>query len=650
MTHRDLLRHTLLSCLLCSVAVSPLVATASGAPPHSNKGGKKYKCLDGTRVASPDQCEDGSIAMLTTGPSVSYEDQYKNSLTKAQTIDPIAEFGESVSLRDGTVSFRNVDIELPGTGPTIRIVRTAAIQDGQGGSTTTRNAIGQWELEIPRIKTVTALPDPFLRASPVSTSAPSGWQVSGANKNARCSNISIPADVEYPALPAEFYANEWWAGYQLVDGEGNPQPLMVRSTSLPNAATIGTMDNWIVTCLSTTANSSEAPGEAFLATAPDGTKYWFNYLVYDSYPTLIKDFPDIPPNGATYTFGLPRQHASMYVTRVEDRFGNWLTYTYSGGLLSTIDASDGRRVQISRGTATTITAGTAPNTRSWTYQTDVPGYSLVVTRPDASSWKYLGDFAKSSASTYSFYNCDQAYEAEPNEARQVSVTAPSSATAQFNLQRKTFGRSYAPKYCHQNSFPGEPWAVEEVSSATIPRIWTGFALTSKVVSGPAITSQTWSYSYSAHNGCWDPAVTTYLSTSTAVCNGTSPTTVWTDRTSPDGDRLRSTFSNRYDQSENKLISEQVYSSTGALMNTTTYTYAVTPSTGGNPFAFPLKPGLTFSVNANFESEGRWTPISKKQITQQGRTFSWEVATDCSPYTLCFDHFARPTKVVKTNSP
>ena len=587
---------------------------------------------------------------LPAAAQVQYQEQYKNTLAKAQTITPFTEFGDSVSLRDGTVSFKAVDIELPGTGPTIRIVRSAVIQDGQGGSTTTRNGIGQWELEIPRIQTLTAAPSAYLRAAPVSTDAPNGWQVPGSNRNARCTNISVPGDVEYPTLPAEFYLSEWWAGYQLVDNEGNPQPLMVRSASLPNAATLGTMDNWVVTCLPTTANSAEFPGEAFLATSPDGTKYWFNYLVYDGYPELYKSFPDIPPKGYTYTFGLPRQQASMYVTRVEDRFGNWLTYTDSGGFLTTIDASDGRRVSIARGTSITITAGTSPNTRTWTYQTDVPGYSLVVTQPDASTWKYVGSFAKTVFSNYSFYNCDQYYFSEPNEARQVSVAAPSGATAQFNFQRKTFGRSYAPKYCHQNSFPEGITSIEEISSVVVARLWTGYALTSKVVSGPGLGTMTWSYGYSAHNGCWDPAVATYLATSTAICNGSSPTTVWTDRTDPDGTRLRSTFSNKYDQTENKLVSEQEYSSGGSLMRTTAYTYATTPSTGTNPFAFPLKPGLTFSVNANFESEGRWTPVSKKQTTQQGRTFTWEVATGCSGYTLCFDQFARPTKVVKSSAP
>lgn len=125
----------------------------------------------------------------------------------------------------------------------------------------------------------------------MSPDAPSGWQVPGTDRNARCSNIGVPADVEYPQLPGTFYASEWWAGYQLIDGEGNQQPLMVRDSQLPNGAELGTMDHLIITCLPQTANPTEAPGEAFLATAPDGTKYWFDYLVYDSYPALNKDFP-----------------------------------------------------------------------------------------------------------------------------------------------------------------------------------------------------------------------------------------------------------------------------------------------------------------------------------------------------------------------
>jgi hypothetical protein len=587
---------------------------------------------------------------LPAAAQVRYEDQYKNSLTKAQAVEPLTEFGDSVSLRDGSVRFKSVDIQLPGTGPTIRIVRSAVIQDGQGGFTTTRNDIGQWELEIPRIQTVTALPSPFLRAAPVSPDAPNGWQVPGSDRNARCSEFNAPGDVEYPMLPAEFYQYEWWAGYQLVDGEGNEQPLIVRSPELPNSAAIGTMDNWIVTCLPSTANPDEAPGEAFLATAPDGTRYWFDYLVYDGYPTLNKDFPDLPPKGYTYTYGLPRQHASMYVTRIEDRFGNSLTYSYAGGLLTAIDASDGRHVAISRATGVQITVGTSPNTRTWTYQTDVPGDSLVVTRPDGSAWTYVGDFAKVGFSTYSFANCDQNYQSEPFETRHLSVTAPSGATASFNFQRKTFGRSYAPKYCHQNSYPDTLGSIEDVSSAQIARLWTGYALIDKTVSGPGLASRIWSYSYSTHNGCWDPAVSLYLSTSNAVCETSSPTTVWTDRVDPDGARLRSTFSNRFDQTENKLLSEQQYSASGALLRTTTYTYAITPSTGANPFAFPLKPGLTFNSNVNFESEGRWTPVLKKQTTQQGLTFTWEVDTGCNGYSRCFDGFARPTKTIESSAP
>lgn len=641
-------------CALLSVLLLATAPVSAGDKASPKKGGNKYVCADGSHVPSPADCEEGNVAMasLTSGGGVTYQDQYKNSLAKAQSIEPFTEFGDSISLRDGGVSFKNVDIELLGTGPTIRIIRTALIQDGQGMKGGWSNNLGDWGLEIPRIKTITALPDPALRAAPLSADSPIGWQVPGADKNARCTNMSIPADVRYPTRPAEFYVSEWWAGYQLVDNDGNDEPLLMRASTLPNPSQpIGTKSNWIISCLSATANPAEAPGEAFLATAPDGTRYWFNYLAYDGYEPLIKDFPNLPPKNYTYTYSLPRQFASMLVTRIEDKFGNWVTYSYSAGILTGIDASDGRQVRVTRGTnIVTITAGSAVSTRAWTYQTAVPGYSLVVTNPDGSTWKYVGAFQQGNFSNYSFYNCDQGYLSEPNEMRQVSVTGPSGATAQFNFQKKIFGRSYAPKYCHQYSFPEEITSIEEISSAVLARIWTGYALTSKVVSGPGLGSMTWSYSYSAHNGCWNPAIATYLSTSTAICNGSSPTTVWTDRVAPDGVRQRSTFSNKYDQLENKLLKEEIFAPGNSLVRATQYSYATAPTTGGNPYAFPIWVGSVLDVNGNFESAGTWAPISRVDTTQQGKTFTWQVAANCGSYVLCFDQFARPTKTIKSSTP
>lgn len=578
-----------------------------------------------------------------------YSDQYKRALTKAQTIEPIKDFGEILNPRNGQVNFKSVDIGIPGTGPDMKIVRSANIDDGQGMFSILRNDIGDWTLEIPRIQTIAAQPTGLLRMAPLSSESPRGWQVRGSDKNARCTHISAPPDVEYPSLPAEFYAEEWWSGYQLVDLNGDSHPLVIRSAQFSsNGGSIGTMDHWVVSCLPSTANSAEQPGEAFLATAPDGTKYWFDYLVYDDYLAFYKSFPDMPPKGYTLTFSLPRRTASMLVTRIEDRHGNWLTYSYSAGILTGIDASDGRKLRISRGSNISITTQDAPNDRTWVYQINgaVPGYSLHLTRPDGSAWKYVGDFKRMPFSKYSFENCSQTYSNEPTGTRQVSVVAPSGATAQFNFLKKIFGSSYVSRSCHDESGSSNP----EAGSAMSPRIWVGYALQSKVVSGPGLSTGTWSYIYGPHNGCWDPAYMTVGTIGSTACTSASPTTVWADRIDPDGTRLRSTYSNRWDQTENKLLKEEVYSAGGSLLRSTQYSYATAVSSGANPYAWPIWVGTTFGSNENYQSSRRWAPTSRVQVDQQGRQFVWQVASDCSPYALCFDQLSRPTKVTKSSSP
>lgn len=591
------------------------------------------------------------MGSVTAWAQAHFEDQYKESLTQSKTINPMLEFGDSVNLRDGTLSFKNTDIVVPGTGPTIKLVRTAIIQDGMSYNALSRNRIGGWELEIPRIQTVVARPSARLRGAQLAAESPSGWQVSNSDKDARCTKISPPSGVEYPELGVAFESQEWWTDYVLVDGDGNTRPLVIRDPALPGAASlIGTMDHWVVQCLPSTSDPVAAPGEAFLAISPDGVKYWFDYLVYDSYDSYIKSFSEIPPDGATMAFTLPRQLALMYVTRVEDRFGNWIKYSYVDGFLTSIDASDGRRVVISRAGNIEIKAGSGPAARSWVYRFDIQNYSLVVVNPDGSSWNYAGDYTRGSLSNYSFANCDQNYLHEPTETRSLFIQSPSGAVASFELKRMTFGRSFAPKFCYTDVIPNGPVSLDEISSATIARLWTAFALQSRVVSGPGVAQRTWKYTYSPNNGCWDPAVAGNLTNSVTICNANSPTVVWTDRTDPDGSRLRSVFSNRYDQSENKLLQELVYTPGGQLLQTTNYAYAYATRDSQNPYLFPMRPGIRFSSRINSESEERWAPLRMRQIIQQGRSFTWEVAAECGSSALCFDVFGRPTKITRMSTP
>jgi hypothetical protein len=71
-----------------------------------------------------------------------------------------------------------------------------------------------------------------------------------------------------------------------------------------------------------------------LAIAPDGTKYWFDWLVFEGAHKM---------HAWTTFIGTK---SSLLVTRVEDRFGNFVTYTYAGDRLTEMRGSGGRHLRL----------------------------------------------------------------------------------------------------------------------------------------------------------------------------------------------------------------------------------------------------------------------------------------------------------------
>ena len=117
---------------------------------------------------------------------------------------------------------------------------------------------------------------------------------------------------------------------------------------------------------------------------------------------------------------MTRRDYRIYPTKVDDRFGNTVTYSYvtaaSGGLrITDIDASDGRHVHFTYNAGGQIASATAG-----TQQVDY-GYSdgllSSVTLPDESSWGY-------------------STSAMVNLTRFVPLTAPTAFDDQFECQRR----------------------------------------------------------------------------------------------------------------------------------------------------------------------------------------------------------------------
>ncbi|WAT14902.1 hypothetical protein [Xanthomonas fragariae] len=287
-------------------------------------------------------------------------------------VTPESSFGDQVSLRDGSLSFRQVDVELPGTGPTIRIVRTFRVATRIGGiADTSGNRMGEWELALPRLKTLASA-----KALGISRTSPIGWQVEMAS-DARCTQMSRPGTI-FPVKADPIEPETWWAGYQLVKDSGEEESVLAHTQDGSQPSHVArTKANWLITCLPSTANG--LPGEAFQAVAPDGTRYWLDYLVY-------KTAPGVGESGSGH---LGRNYASMLVTRIEDRFGNWVNYHYTGGFVDTIDASDGRRLSLANDGSNiiSITVASASGNRVWQYRYESGALTSAVL-PDGSSWKF----------------------------------------------------------------------------------------------------------------------------------------------------------------------------------------------------------------------------------------------------------------------
>jgi YD repeat-containing protein len=331
----------------------------------------------------------GVAAWSASAADLIPQQEYHKYIDKHRTIQALDSslFGEQINLRDGGVAFKITDAELPGNGPTIRIVRSFKLRENNRFVETTGTGLGGWMLEVPRLKTITN--------NTVNTDATSvvGWQVytgSTSGKDLRCSNFGGPGDITFLDPVKYWQPYEWWSGYQLVDDNGNEQPLLGVVPGNPMTGFKAmTTNNWRFECLPATANG--VPGEGFKGFAPDGTVYWFDYLVYTTADNVTKPYGGTPmamaaqgsrtarpqrgaQRDSVTTLApvndiLVRRHAMLLVTRIEDRFGNYLTYSYTaGGSLTGITASDGRTLTVgSSGGTPTITLNSGAAARTWTY-------------------------------------------------------------------------------------------------------------------------------------------------------------------------------------------------------------------------------------------------------------------------------------------
>lgn len=572
-------------------------------------------------------CIIAAMLFLFTGYAFAQDPRqlYKNEIQRLSAIPALTEqdLGANVSLYDGGVEFRLVDIDIKGnSGLPVRLARYLKptpqyyIDVADSGSYEHKPGprvfgIDSWQFEVPYI-TMTA-------AKYI------GWQ----NDRQRC-NYPNPA-----AKPPKFSLREVWNGHHIfIPGVGSQLLYADEALSerFPYPAD-GRTYRWLtrdfhrLTCLPNTANGY--PGEGFLAISPDGTKYFFNWGYESPAGTLYrKNDQPIAEDSAVERIRQDLIHVTLLATRMEDRFGNWVSFSYtSGNDLHRIESSDGRYIQL---TPTSSGLSVSSSVGTWAYTKQEGGRLGRVTYPDGSYGEWgLADWGISYQRPEFFTaglmtNCRLFGESSGSPS--VSIRYPSGSRAVYEFSYLTHGRSGMFKNCQQ--------VADYNYRLDIPNYWEQYSLVKKTVSGAGLLDRVTRYDYEA-GPSYKSAEGSFRKPD-GTCNYCRATKVVTV-THPDGAISKHKYGVMYEIDEGDLLEQQEFSPDGTLLRTTKYTYMDYDRMLTQPYASFL--GFSFVEPMTYKS-ARFIPVVRTEIQQDGRSF---VSTVNS-----FDVFARPVDVTKSS--
>ena len=396
--------------------------------------------------------------------SITAEAEYQKKIQAASTITAasVGFFGNRTADSTGKTEFVNVDIDVPGNSDLpVQLGRRLSIDwlylpEQLGG-------FGNWDVEVPYIQTT--------------VSSNMGWSIaspSSPDRYRRCSFPGLPYVEGLLVNPEEVSQ-----GYRLhVPGMGD-EPMLVDNT-VNIDPTNGVSHPWVLKsmgrlgCLPTVKNGY--PGEGFYLLTTDGVKYYFDYPVERTALTVRKGPKGIPG------YNMARKNIYLLASRIEDRFGNYVDYTYTNGQLTGINANDGRQISLQYGSnAVTATS----HGRSWTY-TLQNGHLSTVTNPDGSTWQYspygfggIYNEPQSDSMGLSYFDAGNMCLTESDRGRYAGefpfvVKHPSGASATFQFDGRRFHRSRVPYLCFIDFFDHEVRVAGGTINFTAAYNWTAY--------------------------------------------------------------------------------------------------------------------------------------------------------------------------------
>lgn len=501
-----------------------------------------------------------------------YSDEYINKIASTKIVSVLGDdlFGDQINSYSGTVNFSVTDVSIPGNSLLpVSLARKYEAKNRSSNSASSpfpiefKGIFGDWDWDIPHLAGV------YADMSAMTASVP----------NRRCAASSLADAI--PNSNNTLFRPEYDANTNelVLPGQGNQQLLYLVGSSKPtdgNDYRWVTKKRWYFSCLSSTANG--VSGDAFLARSPDGTKYWFNqivqrqaewtkhqYVAYNNYDPITNQYTDL-----VITKSIKRYDVRAFPTRIEDRFGNYVNYSYDvldPWKLLKISSSDGRTISLTyNGYGRVVSASDGTNV--WSYAYDSSGYTgslNKVTLPDSRNWVYnfiqLNDYKTVTNNPYSG-SCNG-----PGSLylglRIATITHPSGALGEFTFKNHWHGRSNVTKSCINAVANGQ--IIDVISD--YPAFFSALSLISKKISGPALLStKQWALTY--------PALEFSYSDTCPSTNCKATKTI--SLTQPDGSIKSHTYGVVFGKDDGLLLKTQISSSLANVLSTTVNNYVTNP--------------------------------------------------------------------------
>lgn len=573
----------------------------------------------------------GIALLIMQGEALSQEsyglnERHTERLTEAAKISPVTietAFGENLSLYNGGVRFSNIDASIPGTGPAVEFRRTFHVRDRReevGGNGDLRG-LGDWSIDLPSISGVYARDQ--------------GWQLAGSNPYARCSSHN-----QLRALNG-FVPSEYWDGHRLYVPGQVDEDLLANTIAGRPGPTDGlsypwiTKSHWVITCKPTTKNGY--PGEAFIAVSPDGVRYHLDWVVKKFYPSLVGYQVRELTSGNHLNLRLARERIYFLVSRVEDRFGNFVDYTYSGEKLTDIVGSDGRFITLSYTGNDVSSASSSLGAVHYEYGTGARTPLLSVTLPDASRWGYAssGELKVEHDAFLESQMPQCRHDAHGGVAFNYEISSPSGAKASYRFEVIRHWRQNVPEECvgWNEGNLSDPSAIRYIRYWQIPLHSDSYSLVQKTITGPGLTNMTWQYSYPSSAR---PRGFQQLCAQTPTsCPQFKQVLVY----GPEPSLTRYKFGTWWGLNDGQLLSIEREADTGTPLRRIENSYVTAQEAQASSFGSVVgsdlhyfKDPLSISIR----------PLKKTEIVQDGVIFRTVVDS--------FDAFGRPISVTKSSTP